>query len=65
MGIETALLASAAASLIGGGMQASAARSAAAKQAGAAQYAADVQRQMFETINQQQAFIVTGKQFLI
>ena len=55
MGIETALLASAAASLIGGGMQASAARSAAAKQAGAAQYAADVQRQMFETINQQQA----------
>jgi hypothetical protein len=35
-------------------MQSSAAKSAAAQQAGATQYAADVQRQMFETINQQQ-----------
>lgn len=55
MGIEAALLASAAASVIGGGMQASAARRAAAQQAGATQYAADIQRQMFDIVNQQQA----------
>jgi hypothetical protein len=35
-------------------MQSSAAKSAASTQAGATQYAADVQRQMFETINEQQ-----------
>jgi hypothetical protein len=35
-------------------MQSSAAKSAASSQAGATQYAADVQRQMFETINEQQ-----------
>jgi hypothetical protein len=50
----TALLLGAGAGLIGAGMQSSAAKSAAAQQAGATQYAADVQRQMFETINQQQ-----------
>lgn len=55
MGIEAALLASAAASVIGGGMQASAARRAASQQAGATQYAADIQRQMFDIVNQQQA----------
>jgi hypothetical protein len=36
-------------------MQARAAKSAAAQQAGAANYASDVQRQMFETLNAQQA----------
>lgn len=46
MGIETALLASAAASLIGGGMQASAARSAAATQAQAAREAQEIQAQL-------------------
>lgn len=55
MGIEAALLASAAASAIGGGMQASAAKSAASKQADAARYAADLQQRQFELINQQQA----------
>lgn len=55
MGIEAALLASAAASVIGGGMQASAAKRAASQQAGATQYAADIQRQMFDIVNQQQA----------
>lgn len=55
MGIETALLVSAGAGLLGAGMQSRAAKSAASQQAGAANYAADIQRQMFETINQQQA----------
>lgn len=54
MGIETAIIASAGASLIGGAMQASASRSAASKQSDAAQYAADQQRAMFDIINQQQ-----------
>ena len=56
MGIATgtALLLGAGAGLIGSGMQARAAKSAAQTQAGAAQYAADQQRQMFETINEQQ-----------
>jgi hypothetical protein len=55
IGTGTALLLGAGAGLIGAGMQSSAAKSAASQQAGATQYAADVQRQMFETINQQQA----------
>lgn len=46
MGIEAALLASAAASVIGGGMQASAARSAARTQAQSAQQAADLTAQL-------------------
>lgn len=54
IGTGTALLLGAGAGLIGAGMQSSAAKSAAATQAGATQYAADVQRQMFETINEQQ-----------
>ena len=55
MGIETAIIASAGASLIGGAMQSSAARSSASKQADAAQYAADQQREMFGIVNEQQA----------
>lgn len=54
IGTGTALLLGAGAGLIGAGMQSSAAKSAASTQAGATQYAADVQRQMFETINEQQ-----------
>lgn len=54
MGIATALALSAGAGLIGAGMQSRAAKSAAAQQAGAANYASDVQRQMFETLNEQQ-----------
>ena len=54
IGTGTALLLGAGAGLLGAGMQSSAAKSAATQQAGATQYAADVQRQMFETINQQQ-----------
>jgi len=54
IGTGTALLLGAGAGLIGAGMQSSAARSAASTQAGATQYAADVQRQMFETLNEQQ-----------
>lgn len=54
IGTGTALLLGAGAGLLGAGMQSSAAKSAAATQAGATQYAADVQRQMFETINEQQ-----------
>jgi hypothetical protein len=54
MGIETALIASTVASVAGGVMQAGAARSAASKQADAAQYAADQQRAMFDIINEQQ-----------
>ena len=55
IGTGTALLIGAGAGLLGAGMQSSAARSAAQTQAGATTYAADVQRQMFETLNQQQA----------
>ncbi len=55
IGTGTALLLGAGAGLIGSGMQARAAKSAAAQQADAAQYAADQQRQMFDIINQQQA----------
>ena len=54
IGTGTALLLGAGAGLVGAGMQSSAARSAAAQQAGATTYAADVQRQMFETLNEQQ-----------
>lgn len=54
IGTGTALLLGAGAGLIGAGMQSSAARSAASTQAGATTYAADVQRQMFETLNEQQ-----------
>jgi len=54
IGTGTALLLGAGAGLIGAGMQSSAAKSAAQTQAGAANYAADVQRQMFETVNEQQ-----------
>jgi hypothetical protein len=54
IGTGTALLLGAGAGLLGAGMQSSAAKSAASSQAGATQYAADVQRQMFETINEQQ-----------
>ena len=54
IGTGTALLLGAGAGLLGAGMQSSAAKSAASTQAGATQYAADVQRQMFETINEQQ-----------
>lgn len=54
IGTGTALLLGAGAGLIGAGMQSSAARSAASTQAAASNYAADVQRQMFETLNEQQ-----------
>ena len=54
IGTGTALLLGAGAGLIGADMQSSAAKSAAQTQAGAANYAADVQRQMFETVNEQQ-----------
>ena len=54
IGTGTALLLGAGAGLIGAGMQSSAAKSAAQTQAAASNYAADVQRQMFETINEQQ-----------
>lgn len=54
IGTGTALLLGAGAGLIGAGMQSSAAKSAASTQAAASNYAADVQRQMFETINEQQ-----------
>lgn len=54
IGTGTALLLGAGAGLIGAGMQSSAAKSAAQTQANASNYAADVQRQMFETINEQQ-----------
>ena len=55
MGIEAALIATTVASVAGGAMQASAARSAASQQADAAQYAADQQREMFNLVNEQQA----------
>jgi hypothetical protein len=54
MGIETALFASAAASIGGSLIQGSAASSAASKQADAARYAADQQREMFGLVNEQQ-----------
>ena len=54
IGTGTALLLGAGAGLVGSSMQARAAKSAAAQQAGATNYASDVQRQMFETINEQQ-----------
>jgi hypothetical protein len=54
IGTGTALLLGAGAGLLGAGMQSSAAKSAAQTQANASNYAADVQRQMFETINEQQ-----------
>ena len=55
MGIETALILGAGAGLVGAGMQASAATEAGQMQAGAARYAADIQKQMFDIQNQQQA----------
>jgi len=54
MGIETALMVSAAASIGGSLIQGSAAKSAASKQADAAGYATDVQREMFGIVNEQQ-----------
>lgn len=55
MGIEAAMAASAAASLIGSGMQARAARGAAQTQAQSAREAMQQQREMFDILNQQQA----------
>jgi hypothetical protein len=54
IGTGTALLLGAGAGLIGSGMQSKAATDAARTQSDAARYAADVQREMFATINQQQ-----------
>ncbi len=56
MAISTgaAILGGAALGLVGAGMQSRASQSAASTQAGATQYASDIQRQMFETINEQQ-----------
>jgi hypothetical protein len=54
IGTGTALLIGAGAGLLGAGMQSSAAKSAASTQAGAATYAADIQKQMFDTLNKQQ-----------
>lgn len=56
MAISTgaAILGGAALGLVGAGMQSKASQSAASTQAGATQYASDIQRQMFETINEQQ-----------
>ena len=55
MGIETALLVSAGANLIGSSMQAGAAERGGQMQSDAARYAADIQKQMFDIQNQQQA----------
>jgi hypothetical protein len=55
IGTGTALLLGAGAGLIGSGMQARAAERGGEMQAGAARYAADIQRQMFDIQNQQQA----------
>jgi hypothetical protein len=55
IGTGTALLLGAGAGLIGSGMQAKAATGAAQQQSDAARYAADVQRQMFDIQNVQQA----------
>lgn len=53
MGIAEGLIASTVGSLIGSGMQASAAESAGAQQAAASRYAADLQKQMFDIQNKQ------------
>ena len=55
MGIEAAMLASAAATAFGASRQASAAKSAAQTQAQSAQQAMQQQREMFDILNQQQA----------
>lgn len=55
MGIEAALFTTAAASLLGSGMQARAAKSAAQTQAASASEAMQMQREMFDILNQQQA----------
>lgn len=55
MGIEAALFTTAAASLFGASRQASAAKSAAQTQAASASEAMQMQREMFETLNAQQA----------
>jgi hypothetical protein len=55
IGTGTALLLGAGAGLIGSGMQAGAAERAGERQAESTRYAADVQREMFGTINEQQA----------
>ena len=55
IGTGTALLLGAGAGLIGSGMQAGAATRAGEMQSDAARYAADIQRQMFDIQNQQQA----------
>jgi hypothetical protein len=55
MGIEAALFASAAATAFGASRQASAAKSAAQTQAASASEAMQMQREMFETLNAQQA----------
>lgn len=54
IGTGTALLLGAGAGLIGSGMQASAAERAGEMQSGAARYAADIQKQMFDIQNLQQ-----------
>lgn len=55
IGTATALLLGAGAGLVGAGMQSRAARSAASQQAGATEYAAQQQREMFDILNAQQA----------
>lgn len=55
IGTGTALLLGAGAGLIGSSMQAGAAKDAARMQAGSTGYAADIQKQMFDIQNQQQA----------
>lgn len=55
MGIETALLVSAGASLIGSSMQAGASTDAAGMQAESTRYASDIQKEMFDIQNKQQA----------
>ena len=55
IGTGTALLLGAGAGLVGAGMQSRAARSSAAQQADATQYAAQQQREMFDILNAQQA----------
>ena len=54
IGTGTALLLGAGAGLIGSGMQAKAATEAGEMQSGAARYAADIQKQMFDIQNLQQ-----------
>jgi hypothetical protein len=54
IGTGTALLLGAGAGLIGSGMQAGAAERAGERQAGATTYAADIQKEMFDIINEQQ-----------